>query len=149
MMLNRTALQAHVLHYICSQNARQAPKKLDKLGSPDSNELVLSRPSFTVDPDAHVVESCEIVSTLYENFKGKAAEQVIGGLSLLLISPLVVIAINRHRNPWLPIVLPIISHDWGSGDVPMTWITDYITSYDWISGLRCILFPLHRPSGRK
>ncbi|CAA7396567.1 unnamed protein product [Spirodela intermedia] len=70
----KAAFHAHVLHYICSLNARQAPKKLNKPGSPDSNEL-MSSPSFTVDPDAQIVESCEIVSTLYENFKGKAAEQ--------------------------------------------------------------------------
>ncbi|CAA6660238.1 unnamed protein product [Spirodela intermedia] len=41
----------------------------------ESDDILKAAFHLHCDPDAQIVESCEIVSTLYENFKGKAAEQ--------------------------------------------------------------------------
>ena len=76
--------QAHVLHYICSSNM----KKRNKIESPEDFGSPSTSPSFTVYPDGYIPESCAIVSALYENFKGKAQEQVNYLISLSLSPPL-------------------------------------------------------------
>ncbi|XP_078434512.1 root UVB sensitive protein (Protein of unknown function, DUF647) [Wolffia australiana] len=71
----KAAFHAHVLHFIFSSNSKQALKKKSKQGRSERLEAFSSTPSSIFDLNSHISESCDIVSTVYENFKGKAAEQ--------------------------------------------------------------------------
>uniref|UniRef100_A0A1D1Z284 UPF0420 protein C16orf58 n=2 Tax=Anthurium amnicola TaxID=1678845 RepID=A0A1D1Z284_9ARAE len=71
----KAAFHAHVLlHFIRSSNARRLLKKRNNFGSVDLNEFLSNMPEI-IDLDAHLMESCKIVSTSYGAFKGKATEQ--------------------------------------------------------------------------